>query len=333
MREKTERFRKYIKTAGNIICGLSIFFVLAALVRTDFDVLQGTDVRSFVPVFVMGICLKTGTVFMSARVWCLWLEFFAKRQCDRKEALRVYAKANIGKYLPGNVMHYVGRNLFAERLELSQKQLTAASVCEIGSLVTAAFSMGTLLAFSEMKKALAAAGQKVLSVWPSAGPGSPVSDDFRLVWVTAALLMIMVIAAFAGSRKKRTARCLQEEKRTLTATEWLALIRSFLAGVLMDAAVLTILGLVLVLFYWYLGGRPTVRQALEMTAAYMIAWVLGFVIPGAPGGIGVREMVLTLLLAPVTGKDCIVVLGVLHRLVTVLGDFAAYILRKRLLRT
>lgn len=332
MKEKSERFRKYIKAAGNIICGLSVLFVLAALARTDFDVLQGTSVRLFVPVFAAGVCLKTVTVFMSARVWCLWLEFFAKKRCDRKEALRVYAKANIGKYLPGNVMHYVERNLFAGRLELSQKQLAAASVCEIVSLVTAAFSMGTLLAFTEMKKALAAAGQKAAAVWPSAGPDSPVSGDFWLVWAAVVLFLVFVIAVFARKRKKRAVRYRQEEKRTLTASDCLALIRSFFVSLLVNTAVLGILGLVLVLFYRYLGGRPTVRQVLGMIASYMIAWVLGFVIPGAPGGIGVREMVLTLLLAPVTGKDCIVVLGVLHRLVTVAGDFAAYILRKKLVR-
>lgn len=64
----------------------------------------------------------------------------------------------------------------------------------------------------------------------------------------------------------------------------------------------------------------------------MIAWVLGFIIPGAPGGIGVRETALTLLLTPVTGRDMIVVLSVLHRLVTVAGDFTSYLLRKKLWR-
>ena len=47
------------------------------------------------------------------------------------------------------------------------------------------------------------------------------------------------------------------------------------------------------------------------------------------GGIGVREMALTLLLAPVMGRDKIVVLSVMHRLVTVLGDVLAYFLRHR----
>ncbi len=78
-----------------------------------------------------------------------------------------------------------------------------------------------------------------------------------------------------------------------------------------------------------MGGQPRLSKVLRLIAAYMIAWVFGFVIPGAPGGIGVREMALTLLLAPVMGRDKIVVLSVMHRLVTVLGDVLAYFLRHR----
>ena len=326
MKEKTAGIKKYIKVAGNVICGLSVLFLLAALVRTDLDVSQVSDWRLFLPVFAAGVLLKTATVFMSASAWRLWLEFFSKKRCDRKEALRVYAKANIGKYLPGNVMHYVERNLFAAKLELSQTQIAAASICEIISLVLAAFFMGTIVGFSGMQKVLTALCRQVPFFQTLCGWGRETADRSGIVWAVWILAAAVVgLAVLIWKKRGRARRC-----KKLSSKEVFLFFQSFLISFLIYAAVLVILGLVLVLFYWYLGGRPDVRQAAVMTAAYMIAWVSGFVIPGAPGGIGVREMALTLLLTPVTGRDSIVVLSVFHRFVTVVGDFAAYLIRYKI---
>ncbi len=322
--------KKYIKFAGNAVCGFSVLFLIIALMRTEFDFSQVTNWRLFLFVFAVATVFKTATVFMSASAWCFWLEFFAKRRCDRKMALRVYAKANIGKYLPGNVMHYVERNLFAGKLHLSQKQIAAASVCEIVSLVLTALFMGTFLAFSGMRKVLLTVGEKVpvlhrLGHTLEEIVSGSVFTEWK-VWLSFAAVILAVLASVFFSRyRKGSAKQRQIMNKMFCAADFFAWIIQFLRSFFIYAAVLLILGLTLVLLYWYLGGRPAVRQALEMTAAYIIAWVLGFIIPGAPGGIGVREMALTLLLTPVTGKDSIVVLSVLHRLVTVAGDFAAYL--------
>ena len=105
--------KKCLKLAGNAVCALSVLFVLSTLWRTDFDFGQVENWRMFFTVCAAGIVLKAATVFLSAGAWCLWLEFFSGRRLERRDALHVYAKANIGKYLPGNVMHYVERSLFA----------------------------------------------------------------------------------------------------------------------------------------------------------------------------------------------------------------------------
>jgi glycosyltransferase 2 family protein len=54
--------------------------------------------------------------------------------------------------------------------------------------------------------------------------------------------------------------------------------------------------------------------------AYVIAWLAGFLTPGAPAGLGIREAVLLFLLgARVIEADLLLVI-VLHRAVTVVGD-------------
>lgn len=318
--------KKFIGYMGNAVCALSILFVASALLRIDFDFGQITDWRMFLAVCAAGTVLKTGTVYLSGSAWCFWLEFFARKRCDRKEALHVYAKANIGKYLPGNVMHYAGRNLFAGKLELSQKQIAAASLCEVMSLVLAAFLMGTLLAFSKMRQALAAVKYQIRDLSGNVQP-----DRFLgmavFFCIAAGTVLLVTVAAVMTVRRGRAGKGSVFEKRYSVRR----FLKTFLASFVIYAAVLAILGMILVFLYWYWTGRPSADQALAMTAAYIIAWVLGFVVPGAPGGIGVREMALTLLLSPVMGTDTVAVLSVLHRMITVAGDFGAYLLRGNLL--
>lgn len=303
--------KKYVKLMGNVVSALSILFVISALLRTDFDMATVKDWKLFLASCLVGVLIKTVTVFMSGCAWCRWLEFFSGKRCDRREAVRVYAKANIGKYLPGNVMHYVERNLFAGKLELSQKQIAAASVVEVCSLVLAAFLMSVLLAFSQTREAV----QMVFTKFAFSSK--------QLVLLAAGICVLLVACAAIFFCLRRKLAGLWKEISGRGGGFGKAFFQCFLIYM----AVLILLGIILVLMYWYLAGRPSYRQAVSMIAAYIIAWVLGFVVPGAPGGIGVRELALTLLLPPVTGTDLVAALSVLHRLITVIGDFVAYILR------
>ena len=66
-------------------------------------------------------------------------------------------------------------------------------------------------------------------------------------------------------------------------------------------------------------------EILLLTGIYAVAWVLGFVMPGAPGGLGVREVVLLAALDPLYGSATAVGLAVALRLVTTLGDGVSFL--------
>ena len=310
---------------GNVPSALSIVYVIAALLRTDPSVFRGLDWRLCLPVCAAGAALKAVTVWMSARAWCLWLEFYAQKRCSRKEAFRVYARANMGKYLPGNVMHYVERNLFAGKLNLTQKQIAAASLSEVAGLVLAAFLTGMLFGYAQVREVFSALAKKMpllrriqVHMTGSGDPGGNARFAGRILqiagWglVLAVLILLLCFIRHVYSRQFR---------------------HTFFNVLAIYAAVLIILGVILVPVFWCLGQRPDLQKAMQMVSAYIIAWVFGFAVPGAPGGIGVREMALTLLLTPVTGSGLVGVSGVLHRLVTIAGDVAVYLLWGRRAKT
>ena len=61
-------------------------------------------------------------------------------------------------------------------------------------------------------------------------------------------------------------------------------------------------------------------QYLPLGGAYIIAWLAGLLMPGAPAGVGVREFVLLFLLKGTIGEGDLLLAIVSGRFVTVLGD-------------
>ncbi|MCP8464283.1 hypothetical protein NK553_10020 [Pseudomonas sp. ZM23] len=62
-----------------------------------------------------------------------------------------------------------------------------------------------------------------------------------------------------------------------------------------------------------------------IAGAFVIAWLVGLVTPGAPAGVGVRELVLLVLLKPWVAEADLLLAVILGRLVTVLGDLLFFL--------
>ncbi|WP_457093527.1 hypothetical protein [Microvirga sp. P5_D2] len=64
---------------------------------------------------------------------------------------------------------------------------------------------------------------------------------------------------------------------------------------------------------------------IMLCSAYIVAWLIGLVTPGAPAGVGVRELILVFLLQGLVGESELVLTVVLGRVVTVTGDFLFFV--------
>lgn len=71
----------------------------------------------------------------------------------------------------------------------------------------------------------------------------------------------------------------------------------------------------------------------RICSAYVIAWLAGAITPGAPAGIGIREVVMFALLQPVVGESDLLVAIVLNRAITAGGDTLFYFFALALGRT
>ena len=58
----------------------------------------------------------------------------------------------------------------------------------------------------------------------------------------------------------------------------------------------------------------------KIIVIFSIAWIAGFIIPGAPGGIGVREVVIIFFISSIVGEAQGIAVAISLRFVTLLGD-------------
>lgn len=89
---------------------------------------------------------------------------------------------------------------------------------------------------------------------------------------------------------------------------------------------LAISGLLFAALIELLAGNPGTGAGfwLTLAGAYVLAWLAGLVTPGAPAGVGVRELVLLFLLKGVVGEAELLLAVLLGRMVTVAGDLGFF---------
>ena len=72
---------------------------------------------------------------------------------------------------------------------------------------------------------------------------------------------------------------------------------------------------------------------LTFCGAFIVAWVAGLVTPGAPAGLGVRELVLVTLLGGLVQEGDLLVAVLLSRAVTVVGDLLFFLVCQGLVKS
>lgn len=295
-----DKIKKILNIIGKIITIVSIIFIIKVALTLEIDFSIISNRVQFGIVAVAGTILMCISVYIFALGWNRILTVFSHQTVDYKETVVIYAKANMGKYLPGNVMHYVERNLFAASLGLEQKSVTLSTITEIvGQVCVCAIA------------ALLFEGNQVITILKQL-----LSMKYIIVFIALLLIMAIALVVF---RKKIIS--------IVKGIEWKKFLKAFLQVLPIYFVLVSGGGVVMVAMFW--GMVPEVISTgmiANIIAAYTVAWVIGFVVPGAPGGIGVREFVLLVLLNGVIPENVVLTGILLQRLVSILGDGLAYLI-------
>lgn len=219
----------------------------------------------------------------------------------------------IAKYLPGNVGHHVGRVAIAHTRMSIPTGVSLVSILQESALAClGAFLVSTICLLLLPPGTLSSMEREV---WP----GSRISFSAVLLAVQCCGVVALAVVNHLKYRRRllnyRVFRWLSG-----VAPAWSAL-RSALPAY---AAIYVVNGFAL----WLIAGSMMDVSAMDLlvlTGAYAISWAIGFLLPGAPGGLGVREAALALLLSGSYTPDIVFSLSVLSRIATVLADLAIFV--------
>jgi glycosyltransferase 2 family protein len=236
------------------------------------------------------------TFLFSAAAWHLMLRSLGERP-RFATLLGILAVSQAAKYLPGNVGHYVGRVALSRESDLGPR----AVLLTLGLETACAILAGLAVAAASL---------------PFAGG---VVEPWRLG--AAALTAGMALAlSTALVRRERVRRWLRLPE--VPPEGWSRQL----------SAVLVCLGLYGLNFLIFGACAAVLARTVfavpaaplpALTALFAAAWVAGFVTPGAPAGLGVREAILVGGLHPLCGPGVAFSLPILFRIVTTVGDGVA----------
>jgi len=294
------RLRAALKLAGVLISLAALLFV-ALTVGQSFDQLRADLANPrFLGAIVMGSIGYALLLVLLAVAWRGLLVVIDGPVLRFSEALAIYARTQVYKYLPSNVLHMVGRYVEARRAGASHRALGFAQIVEVALLAGAGGLVAAILAMPLLRSQLQAYR---LEPWLL---------PIIVVTCTALAAIVLVVVARRRDAFRLTGRLLGHGSAAFGLYLLFMLGSGGLAWCLAVA----------------LGGSAS-PEIIGITAA---AWLVGFLVPGAPGGLGVRDAVLIagLTAAGVPGATAIA-LG--HRLITTLGDallaLAGFIGRRR----
>lgn len=222
-------------------------------------------------------------------VW--WLSARCAGAHDLRLAMAVAPQltSQLGKYLPGNVAHFAARHLMMRRHGIGHAELVAAGIIEATALVLAA----SLIGLGVLRPIVSLLLEVEL-------PGG-------VEMLAIGVLVAVTVGVWFAARKRGWIDSTVSPLHVVL--EWFAAIAAALVFFLGMAACFMLVS--------ETQGWSAFRQVAPWVAA---SWLLGFIVPGAPGGIGIREFVLVFGLAPLIGEPSALLAAGLFRLVTVGGD-------------
>lgn len=289
--------RALARYAGTAIALLLLVVFILRQNPTDF---RGIDFKdTFLWASLAGAMgLYTLVIFMGAIGWRLLLAAFDE-PLPLWTAERQLLLSQIGKYIPGNVAHLLGRAALAVKDGVPKRAIGGALLAEtaltvLGGLMVTA--LGLWLAADETRQ--------LLALVPDTAP------IVALLGTLAVLIVGFTIIAFLSARTR------------------IAALPNVRLGPLCAAGAVYVISFVILgmtLHFIAQSVSPTASPALALSiAVFSLAWIVGLITPGAPGGLGVRDAIMTLGLAPIIGAPEALSVAVLHRAISVAGDVLAF---------
>jgi len=230
------------------------------------------------------VVLNYISLLLGITAWYLMLLNYAKKPFGFITSYYYFAKTEIAKYLPGNIFHFVGRQILANKLTITQKEMMKISLLFSFLLLGATIISSTLFTLFSSE--------------------IPAYIKYLMILVTIITLVSSYYLYPSFSLNKKVYMNI------------ILAISVSLQGIILGLIVLQQI------------PTLTINSFFQLVSIYIISWLIGFVTPGASGGLGVREgafIAIVLFLHLDISNEIIVFSVLLVRFINILVDILAFL--------
>ena len=296
--------KKAIKIAGHLLMLAAAVFLIRRILRMQID-----PAEILQPHVIAALCLstavQTAVIVCGTYPWLVFTRALSGRSIPFRQAMPVFTRSNLYKYVPGNVFQYVGRNKLAEDAQVSHVDVACATVLDVLGCVISTGIISVILLGSAAFGLLRQYGGRLLLL-----------GGIGILLLAAAVLVIRL------KFRAQVRGCLERYRKAFAPESRGNLLRGagyYLAQNAVSAAVY-FCSLRLIF-----PAETASGTLVTMTGAFLFAWIIGFITPGAPGGIGIRESVM-LLVSAQEYAQAVMLFVLVTRLASILADVLAFLI-------
>ncbi len=230
------------------------------------------------------LILNFTSTLLGIYAWHIMLLNYAKEPFPYRTSYYYFAKTEISKYLPGNVFHFIGRQVLASKIGITQMEMAKISVLFSFLLLVATVISSTVFAFL----------------------ATDIPPYILTLMGLSCIITIIITAYLYPSfpiRKK-------------VSMNLLLSVSVALQGVMLGMIVMV------------QTDHFTAGLFFECVSIYIVSWLIGFITPGASGGLGIREGTFIAIAAFMhldIAAEIIIFSVLLVRFINIIIDIAMYL--------
>ncbi len=293
--------KRIVSIAGTLLTLAAILFIGRLLWRYGSEVFAATLELNHLVLFAVGSVIYTITGILLAASWFRLLHLFGKPGVSFQHSFKIYARSQIAKYIPGNIFQFAARHVSGRNHGIGHGPLMASMMYEIAGIAWAAGMLGSAgFLFYRLD-------QPHLSL--------PL-----IVIVCIGLFLFPVLFNKAALRIKFL------EPMAIPRQSSISIFKQIVPIYILYILFFLVNGGVFVLVVNAGSDSSLLSASGLVLSIYAVSWLAGFLTPGAPGGIGIRETVMVLLLAPIVTQPAALFAALFFRVINIAGDILLFLI-------
>lgn len=295
--------KKYIKYIGNIITLLAVILIIRRLISYEVDYAMLLRPRMLI---VLGGCLAAYVlnVILGAIPWLKMVEIVSNKKMPYLTTTFVHVRSNLLKYIPGNVFQYIGKNELAVKCDVGHVQVALSTILDVLLMLAVATVLGGICIRDYLFT--------IITTY--------VSLKYIAILGSVGIIFLLVAGLYLKKKKESLIKQVLEVFRNKRNVK--NLLECVLYYVIQN---IWVGGIYVAMLLMVSGNSIETIPFVLIIGANIFSGVIGLITPGAPGGLGIREVVMALITQGVFIESAIMLTSVIYRVITVIGDGLAFL--------